>query len=84
MQDGSVEQQQQQLDGSIEQQQRAGGGVGLGGVFDMLMGSVSYDRTLKVWAPEEGLPDIIGDSSDSGSEGDDGSEAEEDGLMELG
>ncbi|KAF8062934.1 hypothetical protein HT031_003773 [Scenedesmus sp. PABB004] len=29
------------------------GGVGLGGAWEALVGSVSYDRTIKVWAPEE-------------------------------
>jgi hypothetical protein len=73
---------------SIDQQgskrkQRLEGGVGYGGYFDMLLGSVSYDRTIKVWAPEEGLPDIIGDSDTSSGE-DSGSEGEGAGGMDLG
>lgn len=65
------------------QKQRIEGGVGYGGYFDMLLGSVSYDRTIKVWAPEEGLPDIIGDSDTSSGE-DSGSEGEGAGGMDLG
>lgn len=36
----------------------SGHSVGLGGQFDMLVGSVSYDRTIKVWAPED-VPDVV-------------------------
>jgi len=82
-----ADQQQQQQGSSVGQQkqrQRVDGGVGYGGTFDLLMGSVSYDRTLKVWAPEEGLPDIIGDSDSSSGDDISGSEGEEDGAMELG
>lgn len=84
MQDGSIDHagsagQQQQ-----KQRQRLPGGVGYGGCFDMLMGSVSYDRTIKVWAPEEGLPEVLADSDSSGEDGSEGSEGEEDGGMEPG
>jgi hypothetical protein len=78
MQD-SIQQEQQQ---GQKQRQRLEGGVGLGGHFDMLLGSVSYDRTIKVWAPEEGLPDLLADSDDTSS-GED-SEEEGGGAMELG
>lgn len=58
-----------------EQQQQLEGGVGLGGKYEVLMGSVSYDRTIKVWAPEEGLRDLLAsDSSSSGSGDEEGSE----------
>ncbi|WIA19731.1 hypothetical protein OEZ85_005656 [Tetradesmus obliquus] len=33
---------------------RGSGGCGLGGGYEALVASVSYDRTIKVWAPEEG------------------------------
>jgi hypothetical protein len=85
MQD-SIDQQQQ--GGSIGQQQkqrqRLDEGVGLGAHFDLLMGSVSYDRTLKVWAPEEGLPDVIRDSDDTSTGEDSGSEGQGEGAMDLG
>lgn len=81
MQDSMEQDQQQQLPGQ-KQRQRLEDGVGLGGHFDMLLGSVSYDRTIKVWAPEEGLPDLLADSDDTSS-GED-SEEEGGGAMELG
>lgn len=81
--DADVDMQDSIEQGLGKQKQRIEGGVGYGGYFDMLLGSVSYDRTIKVWAPEEGLPDIIGDSDTSSGE-DSGSEAEGDGGMELG
>lgn len=79
MQD-SIEQEQQLSE--QKQRPRLEGGVGLGAHFDMLLGSVSYDRTIKVWAPEEGLPDLLADSDDTSS-GED-SEEEGGGAMELG
>lgn len=81
--DADVDMQQGGTQQHDKQKQRIEGGVGYGGYFDMLLGSVSYDRTIKVWAPEEGLPDIIGDSDTSSGEGS-GSEGEADGAMDLG
>lgn len=38
-------------------------GVGLGGHLEALVGSVSYDRTLKLWAPED-LPAIVAEGDE--------------------
>eukprot|EP00775_Hariotina_reticulata_P005163 gene5163-5401_t len=60
-----------------------GAGVGLGGQFEALVGSVSYDRTIKLWAPED-MPEVFGVAGeDSGSEGDNGDDGDvdmEDGM----
>eukprot|EP00879_Flechtneria_rotunda_P022554 GHRR01023811.1.p1 GENE.GHRR01023811.1~~GHRR01023811.1.p1 ORF type:complete len:210 (+),score=52.64 GHRR01023811.1:596-1225(+) len=55
----------------------AGQGVGLNGDFEALVGTASYDRTIKLWAPED-VPDIDGSSSDSGD--DSGSDVEGDDM----
>ena len=68
-------------------QGQGGVGVGLGGGLDALVGSVSYDRTLKLWAPDEhaevlGLGDSSSDGEDSGgSEGGAGGGQGEDGMQ---
>jgi U4/U6 small nuclear ribonucleoprotein PRP4 len=46
------------------------GACGLGGGYEALVCSVSYDRTIKVWAPED-VPDVVGDEESSGDDGDD-------------
>jgi U4/U6 small nuclear ribonucleoprotein PRP4 len=47
------------------------GGCGLGGGYEALVSSVSYDRTIKVWAPED-VPDVGGsDDDEDDSSGDD-------------
>ncbi|KAF6260005.1 WD40-repeat-containing domain protein [Scenedesmus sp. NREL 46B-D3] len=47
------------------------GGCGLGGGYEALVSSVSYDRTIKVWAPED-VPDVVGgEEEDEDSSGDD-------------
>jgi hypothetical protein len=72
-----------------EQQQQHEGGVGFGGAGEMLMGSASYDRTIKVWGPEDQMLDVLaGPSSSSGTGSDDeddgDSEGGGNGAMELG
>jgi hypothetical protein len=48
------------------------GGVGLAGCAEALVASVSYDRTVKVWAPEEGAgQDQDSDEDEDEDEGDD-------------
>jgi hypothetical protein len=48
-------------------------GCGLGGGYEALVSSVSYDRTIKVWAPED-VPEVVGREEDGegSSEDDDG------------
>lgn len=71
-----------------EPQQQLPGGVGVGGAYAALVGSVSYDRTIKMWAPEaagdgDGSSSGSGDSSDSegGSEGGSAGADEQDGML---
>jgi U4/U6 small nuclear ribonucleoprotein PRP4 len=53
-------------------------GCGLGGGYGALVSSVSYDRTIKVWAPED-VPDVVGEDSSSG---DDEDEDDGDAMMD--
>lgn len=57
---------------------RGSGGCGLGGGYEALVASVSYDRTIKVWAPEEGAAAAA--AEDEG--GDDSSGDDDEDMMD--
>uniref|UniRef100_A0A383VFX1 Uncharacterized protein n=1 Tax=Tetradesmus obliquus TaxID=3088 RepID=A0A383VFX1_TETOB len=56
------------------------GGCGLGGGYEALVASVSYDRTIKVWAPEEGAAAAAAAAEDEG--GDDSSGDDDEDMMD--